>query len=47
MEISPAPILVTVDGRLDLQGARQLAGWHLMPHDNAADRGAGEPRPRQ
>jgi hypothetical protein len=45
MEISLAPIHVAVGGRLDLQDARQLAGWHLMPYDTA-NRGAGEPRRR-
>jgi hypothetical protein len=46
MEVGLAPICVLVDGRLAPHGAQQLADWHLIPHGNAGDRGAGNRSPR-
>jgi hypothetical protein len=46
MKVSLVPICVVVGGRLAPHGAQQLANWHLIPHGNAGDRGAGNRSPR-
>jgi hypothetical protein len=46
MGVGLVPIRAVVGGRLTPHGAEQLTGWHLVPHGNAANRGAGDPRPR-
>jgi hypothetical protein len=46
MEVGLAPIRVLVGGRLAAHGAQQPAGRHLLPHPNAGNRGAADPRAR-
>jgi hypothetical protein len=46
MEVGLVPVRVVVGGGLAAYGAQQLAGWHLMPHPNADNRGAADPRAR-
>jgi hypothetical protein len=46
MEIGLAPSYVVVGARLATHVAQPLAGWQLVPHGNAGDRGAGDRRPR-
>ena len=46
MDVGPVLIRVVVGGPLAAYGAQRLVGWQPVPHDNAGDRGAVDPRPR-